>query len=204
MKAMNETTATRTSSRDRILSAAIHLFACNGYENTSTLSIARAAHTSETQLVKNFINKEGLLEAAFTAAMIKLAAVLPEVEHLTSPREKLRELFHRAIAVLDENPELKMILLLEMRRVRRKITGNVMVPPAVPDFVSQVDGILEEASRMGQLKGELRPQLIRSALFGAVAELLRDPLVGADSVTPMVTSDEVLQVVDRMLTCFFV
>src|SRR5208337_2344458 len=53
------------SSRDRILFAAKRLFALNGYENTSTVAIAREAATSESQLMKHFGSKQGLLVAIF-------------------------------------------------------------------------------------------------------------------------------------------
>ena len=39
------------------------LFARNGYENTSTVAIAREAGTSESQLMKHFGSKQGLLAA---------------------------------------------------------------------------------------------------------------------------------------------
>src|ERR1700681_2838963 len=55
----------RNSASDRILQAAKMLFAQSGFENTSTMSIARMAQTSESQIVKHFGSKEGLLEAIF-------------------------------------------------------------------------------------------------------------------------------------------
>jgi len=55
------------SSHDRILMAAKQLFASRGYENTSTVAIARLAGTSESQLMKHFGSKEGLLEEIFDA-----------------------------------------------------------------------------------------------------------------------------------------
>ena len=53
------------SSHDRILRSAKRLFARNGYENTSTVAIAREAGTSESQLMKHFGSKQGLLLAIF-------------------------------------------------------------------------------------------------------------------------------------------
>ncbi|MGZ4834111.1 MAG: TetR/AcrR family transcriptional regulator, partial [Terriglobales bacterium] len=50
-----------SSSRERILHAAKQLFSSRGYENTSTVAIARLAGTSESQLMKHFGSKEGLL-----------------------------------------------------------------------------------------------------------------------------------------------
>ena len=56
-------TTAELSSHDRILRAAKLLFAENGYENTSTVAIARSAGTSESQLMKHFGSKQGLLIA---------------------------------------------------------------------------------------------------------------------------------------------
>src|ERR1700750_1156564 len=51
------------SSRDRLFFAGKELFAKNGFENTSTVAIARQAGTSESQLMKHFGSKQGLLFA---------------------------------------------------------------------------------------------------------------------------------------------
>jgi AcrR family transcriptional regulator len=62
---MTTKTTSTLSSHDRILLAAKRLFAENGYENTSTVAIARDAGTSESQLMKHFGSKQGLLVAIF-------------------------------------------------------------------------------------------------------------------------------------------
>src|SRR5918994_117186 len=60
--------AQSSSSRDRLLQAAKRLFAAQGYEQTATSAIARAAGTSESQLLRYFGGKVGLLHALFEAA----------------------------------------------------------------------------------------------------------------------------------------
>src|SRR6185312_11673402 len=54
------------SSRNRIMVTAKTLFASLGYDNTSTAVIARNAGTSESQLMKHFGGKAGLLETIFS------------------------------------------------------------------------------------------------------------------------------------------
>ena len=56
------------SSRDRIREAAKRLFAERGYEGTSTAGICSLAGTSQSQLVKHFVDKQGLLDAVFEHA----------------------------------------------------------------------------------------------------------------------------------------
>ena len=60
--------AVLASSRDRVREAAKTLFAERGYESTSTAAICRLAGTSQSQLIKHFNNKLGLLEAVFEFA----------------------------------------------------------------------------------------------------------------------------------------
>src|SRR3954464_14534870 len=59
--------ATHTS-RSRLLEAGKTLFAQNGYEQTPTASIARAAGSSESQLMRYYGDEAGLLEAIFDSS----------------------------------------------------------------------------------------------------------------------------------------
>src|SRR5437899_9739513 len=113
------------SSHDRILAAAKHLFAQKGYENTATVAIARAAGTSESQLMKHFGSKEGLLEAIFEQGWRHMGQTLGEVERTHDPKAKLRALFDAMLRSLEGDPELKELMLLEGRRIRRE--GNMVM-----------------------------------------------------------------------------
>ncbi len=62
------------SSRNRMLAAALSLIARQGYAQTSTAHVARQAGTSESQLIKHFGSKEGLLAALFDMAWANLNA----------------------------------------------------------------------------------------------------------------------------------
>jgi len=108
------------SSRDRILAAAKQLFAARGYENTSTVAIARMAGTSESQLMKHFGSKEGLLEAIFDAGWQRLTEALAGLRQIPSPAQKLSTLLDATLAGMERDPELKKLLLLEGRRIRRE------------------------------------------------------------------------------------
>src|ERR1051325_3205791 len=153
------------SSRDRILAAAKQLFAARGYENTSTVAIARQAGTSESQLMKHFGSKEGLLEAIFDAGWEALGSQLAALQHLSSARQKLHALLDATLVGMERDPELKQLLLLEGRRIRREgrmvlMTGGFLA------YVNIIDGILSEMRAAGQLRPDLNPQAVRSGLIG--------------------------------------
>src|SRR3954451_24934838 len=81
------------SSHDRILQAGRELFAEVGYENTTTSAIARRAGTSESQLIKHFGSKEGLLEGIFDRAWQRMAQGVSQVQDGGAPPlERLRGL----------------------------------------------------------------------------------------------------------------
>src|SRR5260370_437103 len=84
-------TAVLASSRARIREGAKALFAERGYEATTTAAICRLAGTSQSQLIKHFTNKQGVLEAIFEYAWEQInPAVRLATEKIPSPREKLR------------------------------------------------------------------------------------------------------------------
>lgn len=92
MKNDRDTPLPKTSTRDRILLAGKEFFATHGYENTSTAAIARSAQTSESQIIKHFGSKEGLLQAIFEDGWTRIAEAFGAIEYLPSPAAKLQAL----------------------------------------------------------------------------------------------------------------
>jgi AcrR family transcriptional regulator len=164
------------SSRERILKAAKELFAIRGYENTSTVAIARKAGTSESQLMKHYGSKEGLLEAIFDQGWEALAAQLKGLPALPSPEQKLRAMLEAMLAALERDPELKQLMLLEGRRIRKEGMA-VMTTAGFLSFVQVVDNVLQEMRVAGQLRSDVDPQAVRSALMGIFEGMLRDQLL---------------------------
>jgi AcrR family transcriptional regulator len=165
-----------TSSHDRILQAAKHLFAQRGYENTSTIMIARAASTSESQLVKHFGSKSGLLEAIFDHGWREMGNLLEGIIDDAPPVERLRFLGERVLAGLNRDPEMKELMLFESRRIRNQ--GNtVLLTASFIEFVRKLDLILEDIHERGELRPDFSPQVVRSALIGACEGMLRDELL---------------------------
>jgi len=172
-----ESPAAPLSSHDRILGSAKQLFATHGYENTSTAAIARRAGTSESQLMKHFGNKEGLLEAIFDDAWKRINAAAREARSAAQdPARKLETLVGLMLAAFERDPELKLLMLLEGRRIRKE--GHlVMLTDGFRQFVGTVDSILREMRDAGQLRSDLPVDAVRSALMGAFEGLLRDQLL---------------------------
>ncbi len=162
------------STHERFLRIGKTLFANRGYEHTSTSAIARQAGTSESQLMKHFGSKAGLLEAIFTEGWIQITEeARAAVADVSSPREKLRIMSGCVLQNLERDPELKLLMLLEGRRIRKE--GHmVALTEGFLSFVQLVDGVLNEMQAAGLLLPQVHPQAVRSALMGMLEGMLRD------------------------------
>lgn len=168
--------AAAVSSRDRILMAGKRLFASQGYENTSTVAIARLAGTSESQLMKHFGSKEGLLEAIFDQGWEKMRHYIRAVQELNTPAEKLRALLDLVVSGWERDKELKELMLLEGRRVRKE-GKMVLLTRGYLEFVGVIDALLAEMRTAGQLRTDLDPEAVRSGLMGLFEGMLRDQIL---------------------------
>ena len=184
-----KSSAAPTSSHDRIREAAKSLFAKRGYASTSTLAICRLAGTSESQLLKHFESKQGVLEAIFEHAWENINPALRlATESIPNAREKFRMLVEMVLNFLDKDPELRFLFLLEGRRVRDDGKFVVLVPGFL-EFVGIVDGVLQQLAEEGELAPGIHPQAIRSGLMGAIEGLLRDQLLARHNRFPASYTD---------------
>jgi AcrR family transcriptional regulator len=197
--------AIELSSHDRILQAGRELFAGDGYENTTTSAIARKAGTSESQLIKHFGSKEGLLEAIYDQAWQRMSQGLRRIQESPgSPLDKLRALTELMIGALERDREMSTLMLLEGRRIRKH--GHlVLLTRGFHEVLGVVDGLLQEMQGAGILRPDLNPEAIRSGLLGAFEGLLRDQLLAERADYPAHYDSAELRAVYRaVLDCFVV
>ncbi len=167
-------TSEASSAHDRLLEAAKILFASRGYENTTTSAIAKLARTSESQLVKHFGGKEGLLESVFEQGWTRIMRNFSELDRLPEPADKLRAIAEMIITSLEHDRAMKYIFLFEGRRFRTSGEESFRLAPGYLKLIAVIDSVLEEMVSNGQLLREAPLEAIRSAMIGAVEGLLRD------------------------------
>src|SRR5664279_3308474 len=151
------------SSHDRILQAAKRLFAQQGYENTSTVAIARDAGTSESQLMKHFGSKQGLLVAIFNrgwASMSERIKTIPQ----GSPADRLLAVLEAVTVELENDHDLKVLAMLEARRVRKDNNG-VLLGEGTFQFRRILDQILEDMRAQGQIRRDVNLDAVRAAVI---------------------------------------
>jgi AcrR family transcriptional regulator len=189
-----------TPSRTRLLLSARKLFAESGYESTSTASIARMAGTSESQLIKHFGGKAGLLDAIFVEGWNTLTLWLQQqLPQATPAVDRLRAIPRLMFEALERDPELRQLLLLEGRRIRKE--GRLAtLTDGFLGFVTLVDATLEEMRSAGQIRTDLNVHAIRSALIGLTEGVLRDQLLAERAGNPSeFTPENIGSLVDALV-----
>jgi AcrR family transcriptional regulator len=164
------------TSRSRLLAAGKELFAREGYEQASTAAIAKAAGTSESQLVRSFGGKAGLLEAIFNESWTPLN---DEVQKLVANAPHAREAVLGVLSTVTKafgaDPELAILFLFEGRRIRGG--SEVVLSKGFVQFTELVRGLI----RRGQQDGSFRPKFsdaaVTAAVMGAAEGMMRERLL---------------------------
>ena len=163
------------TSRARLLAAGRSLFARYGYEQTSTASIARSAATSESQLVRYFGGKSGLLEAIFNDAWSALAtAVSVEAEHAASGRDAILAILRLFVETFARDRDLAFLFLLEGRRVRGT---ELVISEGFLAFNAFLVDLATKGQQDGSLVADIPPQVLVSGMLGSAEGMVRDSLI---------------------------
>jgi AcrR family transcriptional regulator len=162
----------RPPTRTRVLAAAKTLFSLDGFEKTTTASIARQAATSESQLIKYFGGKEGLLAATLEQGWEEIGPPFVATSVIREPREKLRVAFELMLQALEADPELAELMLMEGRRGRKGGEHFVMTE-GYRRFAASMETIVRELCQENGVT-DVSPHALTSALIGILEGLLRD------------------------------
>lgn len=199
---MSMKTTRELSSHDRILRAAKTLFAENGYENTSTVAIAREAGTSESQLMKHFGSKQGLLVAIFDRGWAATAERIKATNHASSPADRLLGVLTAITIEFENDSQLKVLFALEARRVR-KDSSDILLSRGYRQYREMLDRILIDMRTEGQIRADLNLDAVRAAILGMAEGLWRDQIVASrSSLHASYSFDDTHQVLELLIGAF--
>jgi AcrR family transcriptional regulator len=164
------------SSRGRLLAAAKALFARNGFEQTSTSAIARDAGTSESQLVRYFGGKAGLLESIFEESWKPMNARIHDMlADASSGRIAVNGVLTAVLAAFDKDDDLATLFLFEGRRIRGE--SEIRLSAGFVEFNDVVQRLIRRGQKDGSFSGSFDPTALAAALLGAVEAMVRERLL---------------------------
>jgi AcrR family transcriptional regulator len=172
------------TSRERLIEAGKTLFARQGFEQTSTAAIAREAGTSESQLVRYYHSKVGLLEAIFNESWRDLNHTIQGVVvAATDAREALAGVLECVTDAFGKDSALAYLLLFEGRRIRGA-TSEIILSKGFVEFDNLLHVLIHRGKRDGTFRTDLNDNAVASALLGAAEAMIRDRLLAQRAGNP--------------------
>ena len=174
------TIAPPEGSRTRLLLAAKSLFARLGYEQTSTSAVAREAGTSESQLVRYFGSKAGVLEAIFEEAWKPMNARIHDMlADAGSGRAAVVGVLAAVLTAFDRDDQLATLFLFEGRRIRGE--SEVRMSSGFMEFSDVVLRLIRRGQKDGSFSPAFDATALSAALIGAVEAMVRERILARRS-----------------------
>jgi AcrR family transcriptional regulator len=160
----------KPATRDRILDAALSVFAGKGYHRATVDDIVRASGTSKGAVYHHFPNKEALFTALADAFAERLAeAVAAAIAERHGALAKVEGALTAALATFAANERLARLILLEAVSLGRAWEAK---RAEVHDrFAALIQGYLDEAVREGSV-APLDTRVATLAWLGAINEVV--------------------------------
>jgi TetR/AcrR family fatty acid metabolism transcriptional regulator len=158
--------------RQRILDAALQVFAERGYYNAKVAEVARQAGVADGTIYLYFENKDDLLINLFEDRMDFLIRRLREdlEQHGGTVPERIRRLMHLHLRLAVEAPALAEFITVELRQSSKFV--KEYENPRFQQYLVILRDLVEEGQRDGSLDERLDPRNIVRAIFGSLDEIL--------------------------------
>lgn len=153
--------------RDRILRAAIKVFARNGFHATRVSEVAKAAGVADGTIYLYFESKEELLFSLFEDRIDKLLAFMrDELPKQPNAPARLRAVIDMQLGLLEDERDLAEVITVILRQSTR-----LMKEFATPHFTAYLDAIAKivaEGQSTGAFRQDVSPHIAARAIFGAL------------------------------------
>ena len=161
----------REQKRQRILRAAIEVFASKGYFAARMADVAEAARVADGTLYLYFEGKEHLLMSIFDNVLGRFIERLDEeIARIEDPTEKLSVMIRLHLETLGRDQSLAHVLQIETRQSRRFM--SLFTRGKLGEYLNRVRDIIMEGQELGVFRGDISPGLATNLVFGAVDEIV--------------------------------
>jgi len=160
-----------TSKRDRILRAAIDVFAKNGYFNAKVSEIAKAAGVADGTIYLYFDGKEDVLITIFREhTRHYLQSLERDLANVRRPEERIRVAIRHHLETLGRDRALAIVAQVELRHSLKFM--SLFSQQEVADYLNILRKVVEHGQKEGTFRRNLHPQLVAKAVFGILDEMV--------------------------------
>jgi TetR/AcrR family transcriptional regulator, fatty acid metabolism regulator protein len=156
--------------RERILDAAVKVFAAEGFYNAKVSQIAQAAGVADGTIYLYFKSKDDLLIQLFEDRMERVNANLrAALASETTAAAQLKRVVKLHLALVGENRDMAEVISVELRQSSKFI--REYANPKFAEFLRLIAGAVAEGQKKGELRNDVDPYILARALFGALDEI---------------------------------
>ncbi|MDH4283571.1 MAG: TetR/AcrR family transcriptional regulator [Myxococcales bacterium] len=157
--------------RDRILKAAVKVFAKSGFYATRVSEIAKAAGVADGTIYLYFKNKDDVLITIFEDGITQLLAILREVAESDEPFEnRISRIIELQLGLLEDQRDLAEVITVNLRQSSRLL--KQYAAPLFMQYIDVIAGVVREGQEQGAFRRDLNPRVVARSLFGALDAIL--------------------------------
>lgn len=165
-----ELTRERAEKHEKILEAAIDVFAEKGFHHARISDIARKAGVADGTIYLYFRNKDDVLLHIFEEKMGMLTAGLRDaLEGVTDPLERIRVFARYHFRQVETHRALAEVLQIELRLSNKFL--KEYRPEKLWEYLNIFASIVREGQERDQIPGSVDPFVAMWAFFGALDEI---------------------------------
>lgn len=156
---------------ERILKAAVKIFAKHGFHASKISQIAKEAGVADGTIYLYFKNKDDILinlfEKKIDSAIDEFHVALAGIQ---DPVEKLRAFIISYVEYMDKHQALAEVISVELRQSHKFM--KEYVPVKFAEFLKILSMIIREGKDLGVFRKEIEPGIVKRAVFGSLDELI--------------------------------
>ncbi len=153
--------------RERILRAAIRVFARKGFYATRVSEIAKAAGVADGTIYLYFKNKDDVLVSIFEDRITKLMSVLRKEIEVEAPFDvKFRRVIELQLGLLEGQRDLAEVVTVNLRQSSRLL--KQFAAPLFTEYLDVIAGLVAEGQQEGIVRQDINPRVLSRALWGAL------------------------------------
>ena len=156
----------------KILKAAIKVFAEKGFYNSRVAEIAKEADVADGTIYLYFKNKDDILISLFEEEFGQIVEnARKELEKEKDPLQKIRRFAIMHLSIVFKQQQLGEVLGVEVRQSSKFMKEYINKP--FIEYLNLIRSIVIEGQERGLIRKDLTPGIMKRALFGALDEMAR-------------------------------
>ncbi len=157
---------------ERIIKAALRVFAKKGFYNSRVSEIAKEAEVADGTIYLYFKNKDDILISVFESEMKKMIDNMKrELSKCKDPIQKLRTFASQHLNMITENQDWAEVAQVELRQSSKFM--REYVKDHYTDYINIFAYIIREGQEKGIFKEDINTGIAKRAFFGALDEMGR-------------------------------